>query len=256
MPIVSSLRRLQQDAYRAFLGGSTEPLMPALNGARFPTRVAIAVYQNNARETFRKTLAAGYPVVARLVGESCFRGLASRFMRERPSQSGDLQAFGRDFAEFLSSIYGKSEYRYLVDVARLEWAQEEVLLLSEATPVDAQSVARIPEERLESLRLRLNPASRLIASRFPILSIWRVNQHDEPEPVDLDAGGESVLVARQNQRVELIALDAATFALAVALSEGQTIAETFTGESLNAASLATGLKTLADLKLICGFSVD
>jgi hypothetical protein len=256
MPIVSSLRRLQQDAYRAFLGGSTEPLMPALDGARLPARVSIAVYQNNARETFRKTLAASYPVVARLVGEACFRGLASKYMRERPSRSGDLQAFGRDFADFLSAIYGESEYRYLVDVARLEWAQEEVLLLSEATPVDAQAVARIPEERLESLRLRLIPSSILIASPFPILSIWRANQHDEPEPVDLDAGGESVLVARKNQRVELIVLDAATFALAAALNEGQTIAETLTGEHVDAASLAAGLKTLAELMLICGFSVD
>ena len=75
---MSSLRSLQERSYRAFLLGDAEPLVPELMSREIPAPISIQVYQNNARETYRKALEASYPVVERLVGEECFRGLAHK----------------------------------------------------------------------------------------------------------------------------------------------------------------------------------
>ena len=93
---MSALRKLQRDCERAFAGGEVEPLLPALVDHAIPAATRVKVYQNNATETFRKTLASSYPVVERLVGDACFRSLAAAYARLSPSTNADLQHFGTD----------------------------------------------------------------------------------------------------------------------------------------------------------------
>ena len=92
-----SLRELQQNAYRAIVL-EDDARGRGLNVSR------LSVYRNNARETFRKTLAATYPVVRRLVGEQCFRGLARSYSHDFPSRSGDLGRYGAELATLLEKI--------------------------------------------------------------------------------------------------------------------------------------------------------
>ena len=50
----------------------------------------------------------------------------------------------------------------------------------------------------------LHPSLRIVASRFPALTIWRMNVGDGvPSPVDLDFGGEDALVVRPLADVEV-----------------------------------------------------
>ncbi len=116
-----SLRSLQTDFLNALFGAE-------LGEGR------LSLYQNNVRANFADSLRSTYPAVWRLVGEDYFRHAALEFQRSHPSRSGDLVHVGRGFAEHLAALHGDDGYRYLGDVARLEWLCQETLLAAEHAP--------------------------------------------------------------------------------------------------------------------------
>jgi hypothetical protein len=220
---MSSLRELQTLCHRAFLHEDAEPLAAHLVADGVPARVRIEVYQNNARETFRKTLTRTYPVIERLVGDECMRGLAHSYMLTHPSRSGDLQRFGAAFAAFLTHHYGTTEWAYLPEVAALEWAVEEVLLEPENDSTSLARLSGVDPSRFGGLVFAPPTAVRFVSSRYPILSIWSANQPGRKPSVDLAAGAEHVALRRAGSDVTMRRLDTATFAFGRLLSAGATL---------------------------------
>jgi hypothetical protein len=180
----------------------------------------VQVYRNNFFISLRQALADVYPVVRRLVGEEFFNQLARRFVREHPSRSGNLHDFGRELARFLGQLPDLSGLPYLPDVAALEWALHEVFHEAEAPPFDFSKLTDP-----ESARLPLHPAARLVASRYPVLAIWEANQADEPGVVDLDAGGDWLIVLRDGLERKIARATAGEFALLGALAQDMTLGE-------------------------------
>jgi hypothetical protein len=250
-----SLRELQQTAYRAIVreegGASFPPLVrpSAFNAAR------LGVYRNNARETFHKTLAATYPVVQRLVGELCFRGLARSYSSDFPSRSGDLSAYGAELPTLLEIYYRDTAFAYLADVARLEWACAEAETAANGVALDLSHLARVPADDCAQLRVALRAPVRLVSSRFPVFSIWEANQGDDVEPVALSRGAEHVLVTRAKAGVRLYRLDARTFAFARSLADGEALADAVdAGEAAgDAFDVTEALGALAQLDVLAGF---
>ncbi len=244
-----SLREVQRRAYRAIV---LEDNVLPLTRSR---EARLAVYRNNARETFRKTLAATYPVVQRLVGDACFGGIAAHFVREFPSRAGDLGLFGAELAMLLDIYYRDTEFAYLADVARLEWACAEVETAADSAPFDLLELASVQEHEHAALRFALRPCVRLLSSRYPVLRIWHANQAEDVAPIDLANGGERVLVARRGAELRLEALDAGTFAFAQSLADGEPLADALdagcAADRSFDASAALGL--LARLDALAGF---
>jgi hypothetical protein len=180
----------------------------------------LQVYRNNVFISLRQALADVYPVVHRLVGEEFFNQLARRFVREHPSRSANLHDFGRELARFLENLPDLSELPYLPDVAALEWALHEIFHEAEAQPFDFSKLSDP-----ESAKVPLHPAARLIASRYPILSIWEANQGDDPGVVDLDAGADWLIVFRDGLERQILRVTPGEFALLGALAQGMTLGE-------------------------------
>jgi len=222
---VPSLRELRERFYDAMLLDDPTALEGAVRRNELDAEHRVDAYRNNARERLRTALAAIYPVIERIVGEQCLGGLARLYVREHPSRRGDLQSFGHEFAAFLAMRYGGGEHAYLGDVARLEWAYQEVLIAPDAESVGVDALADFPAERLELLKLRLHPAVRLVRSRYPILRIWQLNQRgaDPEASIDLASGGEAVLLRRLESHVELRRLAASHWTLLAGLHGGVTL---------------------------------
>src|SRR5271165_6009951 len=137
-----SLRELQADFMRALLDGDPEHAAAAVAAAAAtliaPSPVAVApriaatdalgIYANNVRSNFTESLIGSFPAIRRLVGEDYFAQVARGFHARHPSLSGDLQPAGSGFAQYLGQLHGADEYRYLGEVARLEWLIQETLL--------------------------------------------------------------------------------------------------------------------------------
>jgi len=247
---MSSLREIQQRTYRAIVLEENVLPMTALRSAR------LGVYRNNARETFRKTLAAAYPVLQRLVGELCFRGIAEHFMREFPSRAGDLGRFGAELAMLLDIYYRDTAFAYLVDVARLEWAVAEVETAADALPLDLLQLTAVAENEHPALKFAMRPAVRFVSSRHPVLSIWEANQVHDVVPVDLASGAEHVLVMRRGGGVRLHRLDSGAFAFARSLADGESLADAHDAGAAAAADFdaRAALVLLARLDALAGFT--
>ena len=190
------------------------------------SEIGLAVYRNNWREGTRKALAADYPVVAELVGESCFRVLAQRYVIDHPSDSGDLQDFGLAFPTFLGTQYLNTQHAYLADVARLERALADSLVAAEAVGLSIDALRAIDPTRYSGLRFILHPCARIVASSFPIFDIWRA--HHAPSvatPIDLASGAQQLLVYRPDFDALIASLTAADSTFVQAVLSGAALAE-------------------------------
>jgi hypothetical protein len=232
---VPSLRELQERFYDAVLLGDPAVLDPLRADDSNPA-TPLDVSKSIAHEPVRKALSCDYPVIEQLVGEHRLGRLALIYMREHRSLGGDAQGFGSEFAAFLARRYSGGPYDYLADVARLEWAYQEVLIAPDAQTVGVDSLATLAADQLERLRLRLHPAGRIVRSRYPILSIWQMSQSDaDPDTsVELAGGGEAVLLRRLENHVELRLLASGDAALLAALQDGAVL-----GDAVDAALAET-----------------
>jgi hypothetical protein len=222
-----SLRELQRSFVAATLFGDVAALASAgiiAGGLDAATRVG--VYRNNILGNYRKALAATYPVVLRLVGAPFFNAAIDGFVRAHPSTRGDVNRYGGELARFLASYPPARGLGYVPDVARLEWAIDQANIAANAPPLDLAALGNVPPEELGELRFVLHPSAHLIASPYPILHIWRVNQPDHAGEgaVDLGEGGDALLVLRTAQGVSIERLAPAEHALLAALSAGTTLA--------------------------------
>ena len=123
--------------------------------------------------------------------EEFFRAMAGAFLRTHPPKTPVLFAWGADFPGFLEGFPPVAQLPYLADVARLELALRESYHAADAAAIDPGALER---DDLAECRLRLAPPTRLLASPYPIHTIWRANTDDTP--AELHDRGEWVLVTR------------------------------------------------------------
>jgi hypothetical protein len=236
-----ALRDLQQAFASAMLGGDSSAIDPFIEANGIEPARRVRIYRNNVRENFLAALEATYPVLLRLAGRDWFRQAGTQYQRLHPSRSGNLHYVGERFAAHLELQLGDSEYAYFADVARLEWAYQEVLVAADGATLDLEALAAVPPERHEDLVFELNPAVRLVASRFPLLAIWKANREADADAeaaaeaganagakaganagaeatIDLAFGASRVLVVRRDTHVELRELPAGQFAFLDAIA--------------------------------------
>ncbi|HEU0204347.1 MAG TPA: DNA-binding domain-containing protein [Burkholderiaceae bacterium] len=224
---MTALRELQSALADAILARDTARFAARVRAHGMAGAERVQVYQNNVFISLTQALADVYPVVARLVGEAFFRFAARRYIQAHPSRSGNLIDFGGALPQFLRALPEAQTLPYLGDVAALEWAYHEVFHAG-CVPDDATLFANAGAVMLfDRLRIRLHPASRLVASSYPILAIWQLNREDaEPaEPIHLDAGGDHLLVARRDLERRIEPLTEPEFALLSAVAAGHSLAQ-------------------------------
>jgi hypothetical protein len=230
-----SLRDLQKQFDCALFDDASDAAASLISGcesdcadsAAIDAQARIAIYRNNLREGFRKALALEFPVIERLVGDGYFRQLALWFQAEHPSRAGDLHPIGAPFAQFLHSRFADTQYAYLPDVARLEWAYQQASVAADAPPFDPAALRNVPQEAYGQLRFVLHPACGLLRSPYPIVRIWAVNQPGASGDgvVDLSSGADYVLVRRAAEGVEIRRITESDFAILDAFSTGAVLAD-------------------------------
>ena len=219
MPSLPELQR----AFAAAVYAGDEAIARHVCGGRFPAERHLQVYRNNVFESLVGALKAVYPVVERLVGAGFFAYAADGYIRHHPPASGNLHDFGDSFAEFLAGFEPARGLVYLPDVAQLEWAWHRAFHAADRTPLTIERLAAVPPEQYGQLRFRLHPSAQLIASDYPLLRIWEVNQpaYAGDVTVNLADGGVRLLVVRRELEVVIESLGAGDDALLRAFAAGQ-----------------------------------
>ena len=205
-----SLRELQRafSAAAVFSDAAAVASLGIVAGGLKP-EARIDIYRANVLGNYRRALAATYPVIKRLVGAPFFDAASDHFGRSHPSTRGDINRYGTDFADYLGAYPPARDLKYLPDVARLEWAVDQANIARDAAPFDLAALASVPAELHGELRFSLHPSAQLIVSMFPILHIWQANQpeRNSDERIDLDEGGDTLLVLRRPSGVGGIAIE-------------------------------------------------
>jgi hypothetical protein len=272
-----SLRELQRRVMHAILDGDAQGAAAFVASHSLashslasqgiaPQGIAAAqrlnIYAVTAQTNFIESLISSYPAVRRLVGADYFAQCARGFHRRHPSVSGDLQPAGMGFAHYLTELHGADDYRYLGEVARLEWLIQEALLAAGHPPFDLAKLGRVAPEAYDELRFQLHPSVRLFDSPYPCVHIWQANvQSDgEPDMIDLSEGGDRVLLMRSHEgELTFHRLSRGEERFVRALSAGERFdAAVAAGGTESAADCQVGFDAAAALQrfVLCGVIVD
>jgi hypothetical protein len=218
------LRDLQAEFAAAVFDERPE-MSARVRAGRFPAAQHLQVYRNNVVESLTGALRAVYPVIEKLVGEGFFRYAVHEYLRAHRPRSGNLHDFGDAFAGFLTGFAPAAELPYLPDVARLEWAWHRAFHAADAPAFDLARLGAVPAEQHEALRFVLHPSAHLLASQFPIVRIFEINQEGYvgDTSVDLAEGGVRALVIRRELTVYVEPLAAGEAGLLTELAAQQTL---------------------------------
>ena len=218
---------------------------PARAAARF------MIHRGNVVESLVNALALTYPAVKTVCGEENFRVLAGAFVRRYPPARPELLAYGGGFAAFTAGqTAAVSDFPYLPDLARLEWALNESYYAAETPALQPADLAAVPPENLGALRLALHTSARIVKSTSPIHAIWAAISAGNAAPDPLPEHGETVLVFRLSDSVDAVALGrgeaiflgtvAAGASLEKALAEAEEAEPGFDASAALAAALTRG----------------
>jgi hypothetical protein len=185
----------------------------------------LAVYRNNYRLGLIDTLNMIYPVCGQIVGEEFMTGLAREYSKRHASYSGNLHRYGAAFGDFLQGFPPAQTLPYLADVARLEWAVHRSYYAIDQSPLTAMALASVAAEQYGDLHFSLCSSCHVLASPWPIASIWQGHQPGHVLAVQLDGGGETVLVQRTAGRVGVTVLSPGMAAMLQSLQQGEALGQ-------------------------------
>jgi hypothetical protein len=246
----------RQSAFAAALLDPARPVPSGLIGPdREPSAKRFSVYRNNVVVGLIDALRANFAAASRIVGDEFFRAMARAYVARNPPVSPILLDYGADFPDFIAAFEPAAPLPYLADVARIERAWVEAYHAAEAEPLSASSLTRVPVERISDLRMELHPTVRIVRSRYPALTIWRMNIADgEPSSVEFDAGGEDTLVLRPAAEVEVRPMPRGGAEFVTALAVGGSLGEAMRSASIAAPGfdLATHLAALIGARAFAG----
>ena len=120
------------------------------------------------------------PATQRITGPDFFRAMARFHARATPPSSPLLFEYGRDFPDFIAGYEHARPMPWLADVARIERAWLDAYHAADAEPLAPQLLASIAPERLAETVLIPHPATRIVRSPYPAVSIFAANRGDGP----------------------------------------------------------------------------
>jgi hypothetical protein len=181
------------------------------------------VYRNNVLSALGNAISGAFPAVRRIVGEDFFRAMARDYVLAEPPSSPVLLDYGATFPDFIARFEPAASLPYLPDVARIERRWREAYHAEDAEPLTPAALAGIDEGALADIAFELHPSVRLVCSRWPAMTIWRMNVSDMPvSPVDFSVA-EDALIVRPGAEVEVRVVPPGGAAFVAALAEGRTL---------------------------------
>ena len=182
------------------------------------------IYQRSVQGIQTDALTSIFPTIDKLTGNQFFRAMCQAYVKACPSPSGDLHQLGSHMAEFLESFEPVAGLPYLVDTARLEWLWHQVFHKQDCEETNLPQLADIPASDHSNLIFLMRPASALLQSEYPVYQIWESNQQpDDERIIDLDSGGENLVISRIERKMYIAATDLDIWAFLNDVNQGMTL---------------------------------
>jgi Putative DNA-binding domain len=184
---------------------------------------AMTVYRNTTLHGTVEALRANYPVVAAIIGDQMFSGIAAEYSESCPPISPVLADYGRGFADWIEYQPWAADISYLPDVARFERLHIEALFAADNEPLTTDMIATTGADDWTQVRLRLHPAARFGWATTPAMSIWLAHQRPAKRLIDPDWHAEGGLFVRPFGQVAAHPLKPAAHRFLFGIRLGETI---------------------------------
>lgn len=163
-----------------------------------------SVYRNNVIVSLTEALEQSFPATRHLLGDEYFKALARAFVTAHPPTSPVLLWYGADLSDFIAAFPPLASYPYVADVAHLEWAWLQSYHAEDAKVLDPQALNLVDAARVGDLQFKIHPATTLLNSHWPILSLALANRFAMGSPLEINLDeSQSVLVTRPEFDVQL-----------------------------------------------------
>lgn len=194
---------------------------PPLAGTPWRIEQGLAAYRANAAAVARRALAATFPTLAQVLGEKAFAALAAAHWQRCPPHRGDLACWGAELPEAIACDPQLAGEPYLADLARLDGCVHRAGFAAddEGAPSGLQALA---DGDPAALWLRLRAGSAVVASAYPIVTIWLAHRPAAEAATDADAREAAHAVAAPGPAPHADEADGDRFAAARdALAQGR-----------------------------------
>ncbi len=254
MNLLELQRRMSKDVMRPLT--SNFQMQPVTTDGRSTQEIADSyIKPNNLLSSFDRleiynrqywfrvigAVAEDYPALNAVLGERVFDRLVLAYLRETPSTSFTLRDLGSKLPQWLEehSEFAPSRQKFLLDVARLEWAYVEAFDRAEVAPLTALDFGDLTG----GSRLFLQPHLQLLDLNYPVDELV-LAVHREAGPSDIMSNAVSerrhvkrsrlirmrrsairLVVHRYENSVYYRRIDQENFLLLSALQEGALLGE-------------------------------
>jgi hypothetical protein len=184
-----------------------------------------AVHRNNRAFGLIEAMRAQFPAVARLMGRNVFADVALAFIRQHPPRSPVMARIGPQFAEFIEDAGIAQAYRFLPDVARLEYAMAIAQHAADDPVLGIEALQRIEPHRLPDVCFSLHAAAFVVQSSFPVVTICGENRSEAEPAGNIDWRAEGALVTRPAFDVQVVILPPGGATFVQALARGASLGD-------------------------------
>jgi Putative DNA-binding domain len=181
------------------------------------------VYRNNVTASLIEALAAIYPTVQRITGVEFFCAMARVHVRAMPPTSPLLFEFGRNFPAFIEGFEHTQDTPWLADTARIERAWLDAYHAADAPPLSPDALAAVAPDRLGDLVFTPHPATRIVRSPYPAVTIFAANRVSGPVTPVRSSAAEDALITRPEMDVVVRRLPPGGAAFLTNLIDGMTL---------------------------------
>ncbi len=239
-----SLADTQNEFWRALKRCDNNIVTRIHGGERFKPEQRVEVYRTNARSLHVSVLVDVFCVCEKILGNDYFKQIAKNYFNQHPSQSSDLNEYGKAFPKYLQSLILKrpelKEFQYLADLAHLEWNIQKAHFSKDNINLDVTGYQKKCAQDGGNTVLLLQPSVSVMSSMFPVTELWGMHQSDEREGViESSRQCQYLCIHRKEFQVSQQKISADVYILMKAMQDGKNllaIAELFDDNlQLNAA---------------------
>ena len=215
------------------------------------------VYRNNVHHSLGVALGARFPVVARIVGPEFFAAMAPVYLKTGLPDSPLLFQWGQTFPDFLTGFPPLVGLPWLADVARLELARGKAYHAADAEALPAAALGQAAQDAGRA-RLTLHPSVQLLASVWPVVTAWAMNQPGAtPTPLPANRPEAALILHDRRDEVPVQEIGPGDLAFVAAVQRGETLLQAAAeGQAAEPGHTPAGiLTTLARTGALVGLSM-
>lgn len=133
----------------------------------------LAIYGDGYFARLTDCLGHNLPALKNVLGNRAFESLTRDYLTKHPSTFRSVDEVGHRLPEFLATRGELGPWKFIPDLARLEWACHRAFYADDSPAVDTAAWAKRTPKDWERARLIFAPSMRRVRLRWPVIDLWR-----------------------------------------------------------------------------------